>query len=229
MSKPAVLFLHGAGGGGWEWNIWARVFRAQGFDTHAPDLLPSDYGLAETTLDDYHQQVQQYLLSMASPRVIVGASLGGLLALMNADHADAMVLINPIPPAPFHLQTPVREKYPEIIPWESGASLWGTRRSLFDADEMTCLYAFRHWRDESGEVVNAAMAGIEIVLPNCPLLVMASEQDKDIAFAISKIVADNLNASFINLPATSHVGALIGKNASQCALKAVAFMNDIFR
>lgn len=229
MSKASVLFIHGAGGGGWEWNIWARVFQAHGFEVHAPDCLPSTSGLEKTSLQDYQRQAQQHLLAMSSPRIVIGASLGGLLALMNADHAEAMVLINPIPPAPFHLQTPVREKYLEIIPWKTDACLRGTRQSLFDADEMTCLYAFRHWRDESGEVMNAAMAGIEIVQPDCPLLVMASEQDKDIPFTTSKIVAGNLNAAFINLPATSHVGPLLGKTAAACALKAVAFLNGIFR
>ncbi|MGH8106750.1 MAG: alpha/beta fold hydrolase, partial [Arenimonas sp.] len=171
MSKPGVLFLHGAGGGAWEWNVWMRLFRVHGFDVHAPDLLPAAPGLQATALDDYRQQVQESLKLMSSPKIIVGASLGGLLALMNAEHADAIVLINPMPPAPWHQQMPSREKYPALIPWRSQASLAGTRRALFDSDEMTCLYAFRHWRDESGAVMNAAMAGVEIAQPSCPILV----------------------------------------------------------
>ena len=92
MSKPEVLFLHGAGGGAWEWNVWIRVFKAHGFHCHALDLLPSASGLAETLLEDYSQQVRQYLLAMESPKIIVGASLGGLLALMNGELADALLL-----------------------------------------------------------------------------------------------------------------------------------------
>ncbi len=229
MSKASVLFIHGAGGGGWEWNIWTRVFQAHGFYVHAPDCLPSTAGLANTTLQDYQLQMQQHLSAINSPKIIVGASLGGLLALMNADQVDAMVLINPMPPAPFHLQIPTREKYPDIIPWQSSASLQGTRRALFDCDDMTCLYAFRHWRDESGAVMNAAMAGVTIVQPVCPVLLMASEQDKDVPFSASKTFASNLNASFINLPTSSHVGPLLGRTAMQCALQAVAFLNSIFR
>lgn len=229
MSKASVIFIHGAGGGGWEWNIWTRIFRAHGFDTYAPDLLPSANGLPETSLGDYHRQVQQYLLSMASPKVIVGASLGGLLTLMSADHADALVLINPMPPAPLHLQMPVHEQYPAIIPWQTNASLQSTRRALFDCDEMTCLFAFRHWRNESGAVMNAAMAGIDIVQPVCPVFVVASGKDSDLPFEVSQKLAINLNASFINLSASSHVGPLLGKNAAQCAVQAVAFLNGIFR
>ena len=229
MSKASVLFIHGAGGGGWEWNIWTRVFQAHGFDVHAPDCLPLTSGLAKTRLQDYQLQMQQHLSAMNSPRTIIGASLGGLLALMNADHANALVLINPMPPTPFHLQMPTRENYPDIIPWQSRASLQGTRRALFDGDEMTCLYALRHWRNESGAVMNAAMAGINIIQPMCPVLVMASEHDRDVPFSVSKTLANNLNASFINLPASSHVGPLLGRTAMQCALQAVAFLNGIFR
>ena len=228
LSKPDVLFLHGAGGGGWEWNVWQRIFQAHGFDTHAPDFLPSTSGLKKTTLDDYSQQVQSHLLSMKSPKIIIGASLGGLLAMMNADQADALVLINPMPPAPWHTRMPTRENYPDVIPWRSGASLPGTRRALFDSDEMTCLFAFRHWRDESGTVVNAAMQGIDVGKPVCPMLVMASESDSDIPFCLTKEVVESLNASFINLPKTSHVGPLLGKNASQIALQAVAYLNNNF-
>lgn len=228
LSKPDVLFLHGAGGGGWEWNVWQRIFQAHGFNTHAPDLLLSPSGLADTKLENYSQQVHQHLFSMKSPKIIIGASLGGLLALMNTDQADALVLINPMPPLPWQTRMPARESYPDVIPWRSEAGLQGTRRALFDCDEMSCLFAFRHWRDESGAVVNAAMQGIDVGKPACPVLVMASENDSDIPFCLMKEVAESLNAAFIKLPKTSHVGPLLGKNASQIALQAVAYLNNNF-
>ena len=31
-----VLLIHGAGGGGWEWNLWAPVLKARGFAVAAP-------------------------------------------------------------------------------------------------------------------------------------------------------------------------------------------------
>ncbi len=224
-----MLFLHGAGGGAWEWNIWMRVFRAHGFDVHAPDLQPLTSGLANTSLEDYRRQVHKLLQVMHSPKIIVGASLGGLLALMNSDLADAMVLINPMPPAPWHSRMPATENYSAIIPWRVNANLSGTRRTLFDCDEMTCLYAFRHWRDESGAAINAARSGVEVAPPNCSVLVMASEQDTAVPFSLSQHLADHLNASFIKLPATSHVGPLLGKTAAKCALQAVAYLNSVIR
>ena len=153
---------------------------AHGFYCHAPDLLPAANGLVNTSLEDYRQQAVGHLLAMNSPRIIVGASLGGLLALMNSEFAYELVLINPMPPAPLHMQIPTRENYPDIIPWKSDASLTGTRRALFDCDETTCLYAFRHWRNESGSVMNTAMQGVEVERPKCPVFVIASGHDSDI-------------------------------------------------
>lgn len=229
MSKPDVLFVHGAGGGAWEWNVWMRVFKAHGFHCHAPDLLPSPEGLADTSLEDYREQVHLHLRLMTSPKIMVGASLGGLLALMNAENADAVVLINPIPPAPWQVQMPTCKNYLQIIPWRTRASLRGTRQALPDCDEATCLYAFRHWRDESAAVMNTAMAGVEAPQPDCPVLVMASELDSDIPIALAKDFASSLNASFIHLSGASHVGPLLGRRAVQYALQAVAYLNQQLR
>lgn len=231
MSKANVLFIHGAGGGGWEWNVWARVFKAHGFAVWAPDLLASPLGLAKTSLEDYSQQVEQHCLQMPNslPRIIVGASLGGLLGLMNAEQVDALVLINPMPPVPWHSQLPMQEKYPPIIPWQSQTRLHNTRRALPDSDDLACLYAFRHWRNESGAVMNAAIEGVKIQLPDCAIFVLASEKDDDVPCAVSKILADNLNASFIKLPKTSHVGPLLGRNAAQFALQTVGHLNGILQ
>src|SRR5688572_28720195 len=93
----SALMVHGAGGGGWEWNVWARVFAAHGWRVEAPDLQPVAAGLAATRLRDYAAQVAGSLARLPLPRVVVGASLGGLLALRCAADADALVLINPLP------------------------------------------------------------------------------------------------------------------------------------
>src|SRR5262245_22654140 len=47
MSAAArtVLMIPGAGGGGWEWGIWQRVFEAAGWRVFAPDLVPGEGGL----------------------------------------------------------------------------------------------------------------------------------------------------------------------------------------
>ncbi|MGJ7903592.1 alpha/beta fold hydrolase, partial [Lysobacter sp. 1R34A] len=101
MTPPArirhALLIHGAGAGGWEWNRWQEVLRARGLVTAAPDLRPAPEGLAATTLEYYRRQVRAELEALPRPRAAIGASLGGLLAWLCADLADAAVLINPLP------------------------------------------------------------------------------------------------------------------------------------
>ena len=81
----AALFVHGAGGGGWEWNVWRGVFEAAGFHVEAPDLMPARSDVTATRLQDYQAQVRAALAALPRPRVLVGASLGGLLALNAAE------------------------------------------------------------------------------------------------------------------------------------------------
>src|SRR6478609_7416496 len=85
-----VVCVHGAGGGGWEWAIWARVFAHRGFA-----------GIEKTSFADYRDQVLEWCRGAGEGAVLVGASLGGLLALAvaHAVRPAALILVNPLPPA----------------------------------------------------------------------------------------------------------------------------------
>ena len=220
-----VVMIHGAGGGGWEWNVWRGVFEAADFEVLAPDLMPADGGIAATRFEDYAAQVARVA---GEGDVLVGASLGGLLALACAPalRPAALVLVNALPPAPWHSMLPAREAYPAVIPWGSDASLAGTRKAMPDADDAACLYAFRRWRDESGAVVNAARGGVVVERPACPVLVMASEADEDVPIVASAALAEGFGASLVRLPGASHVGPLLGHRAARCAAQAVAWVQS---
>jgi pimeloyl-ACP methyl ester carboxylesterase len=220
----SALLIHGAGGGGWEWNLWRGVLQASGIHVCAPDLQPSAAGLVATRFDDYESQMRHALSMLPAPRAVVGASLGGLLAARIADLADAMVLVNPLPPAPWHRTLPARD-WPAIVRWRNGARLNSTRRSLPDSDETTALYAFRHWRDESGAVLRECYAGIGVRAPKCPLLFVLSSQDKDVPPSLSADIASVWNAEVMKTVATSHVAPLLGRAAPAIAGQTVAWLN----
>ena len=154
----------------------------------AIDLEPAAAGLVATTFDDYRAQVRAALEAMPRPRVLIGASLGGLLAAACAGSADALVLVNPLPPAPWSAQLPQRE-WPDVVPWRRDARLASTRRALADADDATALFAFRRWRDESGAVLRQAQSGIEVAAPECPVLCIASARDEDVPAAVTAQLA----------------------------------------
>lgn len=223
MSEPrrAVVCVHGAGGGGWEWAVWSRVLEAEGWRVFAPDLQPAPAGLAATTLADYREQVAAWLARArreADQVVAIGASLGGLLVLLEAAGADARVLVNPMPPAGLP-----GAPSPPVIDWGRRASLAGTRRAVPEADAAAALFAFRRWRDESGQAIDAARAGLAMPASPAPTLVMASRADEDVPFAVSATLATTLNAAFLPLPG-SHVAPLLGHAAADAAGQAVAWL-----
>jgi pimeloyl-ACP methyl ester carboxylesterase len=213
-----ALLLHGAGGGGWEWNPWLGVLAASGIEAAALDLQPAAAGLTETRLDDYLRQACNALTALPRPRAAIGASLGGLLAMACAHEADALVLVNPLPPRPWSSSLPERE-WPDVVRWRSGARLASTRRALPDSDDATALLAFRHWRDESGSVLRAAHAGIDVTKPGCPMLFVVSERDGDVPPALIRELARAWNAELLQAASPSHVGPLLGRDAPALAAR----------
>ncbi|MDR0183149.1 alpha/beta fold hydrolase [Lysobacter arvi] len=221
--RRAVL-AHGAGGGGWEWNVWRRMFAALGLEAEAIDLRPADEGLPATGFADYAAQVRSALDATPGPCALVGASLGGLLAMACADAADALVLVNPVPPAPWAERLPARE-WPDVVPWRRHARLASTRRALPDSDEATALFAFRRWRDESGAVLRQAHAGLLLDAPACPTLCIASAQDEDVPPELTAELARAWDADLLRVASTGHVGPLLGRDAATVATQAAAWLS----
>jgi pimeloyl-ACP methyl ester carboxylesterase len=230
-SLPPVVLVHGAGGGGWEWLIWTRVFAARGWRVCAADLLPSPAGLAATSLADYRDQVLGWCRRASArdlrPPVLIGASLGGLLALAVAAETDAsaLVLVNPMPPEGL-ADHDHPESYPPVIPWARERSLAGTCRAMPDADDAARLFAYRRWRDESGLVLEQASRGIGIKLPGCPIRVFASELDQDVPAEVSRQLANRLGADYSCLAQSSHVGPLLGRRAAIVAEQAATWLSE---
>jgi pimeloyl-ACP methyl ester carboxylesterase len=222
---PSVLMLHGAGGGGWEWRLWQAAFDTAGFGVDAPDLQPCAAGIAATTLDDYRRQAREAAARHRRP-VVIGASLGGLLALdlAAAIECTAVVLINPLPPLPEAPDLPRFDDSGDVIHWRRDARLDRTRAAMPDADGAASVYAFRRWRDESAAVMHAACAGIELDAPRAPVLVIGSTDDRDVPIVLGRRLALRLNAAWLETPG-GHIEPLLGSSASRCARLAVEWLN----
>ncbi len=215
MSDRTALFLHGAGGGGWEWRIWSETVRAHAWYVRAPDLARTDGDASSARWEDHLAAVHRELDAAGAPCVVIGASLGGLLALAVAPRASALVLINPLPPAPWHGGLPARE-WPDVVPWGTHARLASTRRAMPDADEASMLFAFRHWRDESGAVMRQATGGIALPAPECPCLVIAAREDADVPAAIARTMSMRWNSTLWEVDG-GHLSPLMGRQASALA------------
>lgn len=219
-----AVFLHGAGGGAWEWTAWARVFEAGGWRVSTPELQPAPGGLAATGLADYRAQVEAR--AGAGGAVLVGASLGGWLALAAsaAVRPVARILVNPVPPAGVP-GWPVQPKdFPGVIPWGTAPDFPATQRALPDGDHEARLLAHRKWRDESGRALAELHAGAPVKPHSAPTLVLASEGDADVPPETGRMLADRLAADFVLVPGASHLGPLLGNSAVAAARLALHWL-----
>lgn len=234
-AAPRALFLHGAGAWGGQWAIWRRVFEAEGWRVDAPDLQPAAAGLAATRLDDYVAQAAD-AIRPAPPTLLVGASLGGLVALAAARLVDrnaaasalqGLVLVNPLPPAPWSARLPpfvarFDAESRDVVPWRTQGRFDSTRRALRGASFADRQLAFRHWRDESAAVLREAHAGIVLPSPAVPVLVIASEADRDVPPEASAAFAHGIGADIARVPG-GHVDPVMGATAAHAARIALAW------
>ncbi|WP_386070712.1 alpha/beta fold hydrolase [Tahibacter sp. UC22_41] len=222
-----TLAIHGAGGGAWEWTIWQRVWQAQARPFAALELMPAVDGLAQTRLSDYLAQARTAARAMPRP-CLVGASLGGLIALALAAEVDAsaLVLVDALPPRGVAPRPPLRVMHDDIVAWGSRRRFASTQRALPDADAAAQHYAFRRWRDESAAVLREAVEGLDVAPPRCPVLVIAAELDEAVPIEASRVLAQSLDATFWPLRA-SHVGPLLGRSAAAIAARALAWTQAV--
>ncbi len=216
-----ALLIHGAGGGAWEWRIWQRVFNAQGITTIAVRLFDhhqSDQSVADLHYHDYLQTAQS-LYHQHRCNVLMGASLGGLLAAelsaMLAAPPQALVLVAPVPPTGLQ-HTSIASDSNTVKTWAHRHDLADTIAALPDVYPADQYLASQQWRDESMAVLHAISQPRTLSSTSTPSLMLVGMQDRDIdAKALYQWAAERAMA-VLSVPA-SHVGLLIGQRAAQFA------------
>jgi len=107
MARLAVL-IHGMWGTSDVWRNWRPFLEGRGWQTIAPCLLHHDVpadappaALGQTSLHDYIADLEAKILTLPEKPVVIGHSLGGLLALILCAKglARAGVLLTPAPPS----------------------------------------------------------------------------------------------------------------------------------
>ncbi|RYG48839.1 alpha/beta hydrolase [bacterium] len=210
---PLAIMVHGAGGGGWEWIVWKAEFERLGYEVRTPTLTSPD--LTNTKLTDYVDQVVRSA-GGRRPAVLVGASMGGMLALLAAPrlNPERLVLVCSTVPAPIYRNP--KAKYPPILRWKNGPYS-DTVASMPDSTEEMRRFAHPRWRDEAGSVLTAIARGIPAQPPTMPTLVIVPEGDGDIPPARQRALARWARAETISYPGMSHVGPLLSTKADKVA------------
>lgn len=100
-----LVMLHGAFCGSWVFEEWRQLFASHGFDVYTPELRHHEKGasqalLSRTSISDYAADLAALIDRIGGWPIIIGHSLGGLLAQMLAarSRVRALVLLAPSPP-----------------------------------------------------------------------------------------------------------------------------------
>lgn len=102
---PTLLLVHGAWHGAWCWERFRTWFGERGYRVVAPDLRKHGAdadraGLRWTRIGDYVEDVERALDGLEGPVVLVGHSMGGLIAqrVLERRGAAGAVLLASVPP-----------------------------------------------------------------------------------------------------------------------------------
>jgi pimeloyl-ACP methyl ester carboxylesterase len=108
QKNPTLMMIHGMFVGPWCWDSFKTYFEAKGYPCvtltlryhDVPLSSPPDPGLGTTSLLDYVQDAETEIRKLKDKPVIIGHSMGGLIAqiLGSRGLAKSIVLISPAAP-----------------------------------------------------------------------------------------------------------------------------------
>ena len=228
-----VVLIHGTWGNGDTMGDARREFETRGYTVHTPTLrfhdLPLEDGadkIASLSVRDYADDVVALVDSLDSPPLLVGHSLGGLVAQLTAArtrHAG-VVAATPAPAAGIFATYPgtIRlfgRHYLQLRPWSKPLypATWQVfrryvtntsdeqlARDLFselvcDSGRVYCELAF--WFLDRGKATKVDFAAI-----TAPVLAIGAERDRTVNHRVGRATARHYgNGTYVEIPASDHL------------------------
>ena len=224
----AIVMVHGAFCGGWAFERFREPFEEEGFEVIAPDLRghqaggPSS-GVLGVSMSDYAADIARLCAEQPQPPVLMGHSMGGLVAQLAARRTkiQALVLLAPSPPRGVigsSLEEAATAFGVQMIgPFSSGALEpdRGLMRA-YSLDKMPKAAreaAVARLRPESAMAVRETLnwwldpfmtTSVGPGAIAAPSLVISGQGDVVHSSATARAVADRIGATFKVMPAMSH-------------------------
>lgn len=221
-SPETIMMIHGMCAGGWCWTDFRDFFEEKGYHCLSPTLRHHDVDpqdeppakLGATSLKDYAADLEDAIRKLDRPPILMGHSMGGLLAQILASRglARAIILICPAPPAGILVLTPsvIKSFSSALIKWKFwrkpfrisyDEAVYSVLELVHEEDRLAVYNRFVH---ESGRAameigfwpldLNKA-SGVNENMVRCPVLVIGAEKDRMTPAATVRKVAAKYGAA----------------------------------
>jgi len=231
MSKT-IFMIHGMYGGGWCWENYKDYFEAKDYKCISPSLrfhnichsdIP-DPRLGTTSILDYADDLEEQIRALDEPPIIMGHSMGGLLAQILGARglAQSLVLLTPASPHgisafKFSVLKSFSKSFLQYGFWKKPL------KPTFKGMVYSCLHLmekdeqqkiFKRLAYESGRA--ACEIGLWFLDPNgssrvdeskikCPMLIIGASEDRITPVSIIKKIADKYTqATYKEFPDHAH-------------------------
>jgi pimeloyl-ACP methyl ester carboxylesterase len=219
--SPPLLFVHGYFGRGLAFEPLMSDLAHRGYSCWAPDLrghgeTPTDIPLGKVSVQDYADDIARVARQLGSP-VIIGHSMGGLIAQLVAARglARALVLLAPAPPRGI----PVLSLRLAIAQVRYMPSILLSRVVCPGRADLKALVVNRVPEHEQDVVLDmlvpdSGRAGCEMSILGVPVpreaitvpvLVISGDQDRFIPLSRSRLVAERYGADLHVAPGRGHM------------------------
>jgi pimeloyl-ACP methyl ester carboxylesterase len=224
--NPPVILVHGSVNAASVWTFWQPALADGGWASYAIDLRghgrSAALDLSGTGMQDYAADVRALALQFKRPPVIIGWSMGGLVAMMVAADgvASACVALAPSSPAR-HLNTEMILRTGEFGPEEYGIQDRNPKhqRAMPDLDREERVIALNSLGKESRLARDERQAGVVIESIGCPCLIVTGSADTQ--WPCERYQDLWLKANYLSVEGASHWGLVLNRRALESMVPAV--------
>ena len=223
---PPLILIHGSANSAAVWGFWQPALAEQGWPSYAIDLRghgqsgPRD--LSHTSMQDYAADVTMLVTQCRQPPVLIGWSMGGLVALMVAATGVAGACVGLAPSTPARqLNTSVALRTGEFGGEEYGITSRDpdAQPAMPDLDCEERMIALDSISCESRLARDERQRGIIIEALPCPLLIVTGTRDR--AWPRERYNNLWLTADYLSMEGASHWGLVLQRRALSSLIPAV--------
>jgi pimeloyl-ACP methyl ester carboxylesterase len=225
--RPPVVLVHGAANSAAVWTYWSAALASDGWPTYDVDLrghgASEPVDLSRTSMRDYLADVRQLAGQLRERPIIVGWSMGGLVAIMAAEAGLARACVGLAPSTPAQAKDPAAWlRVGSFGPEEYGITSRdpdAPQPSMPDLDREERAIALGSLGQESRYARDERQRGIVIPSLPCPLLIVTGTDDRQ--WPRERYANLHLPAEHLVADGASHWGLVLHRRALATTIPAV--------